>query len=317
MADMIERISKILERANHPNTPDDERESALAMAEKLMSAHKIDQAAIRAQQVARGLADAGRRDVTHVKMDFVPDWDEFRPVHEDSVSVLAKLVGVRMVFSGWDKIVVVGYQQDIDYFRLLWTSTMLAFSGKLFPEWNRGASARKNIRNWVEAGYKWDYIWSKAKENGQPFMRTVKGVEVEVPCPPADNGWMKRQLKKAYEETGEEKPQLTHGVKNYRHSYAMGFGAAFRDRVWQMILDRESAARAASSGAELVLKGDVDAIKAYFDKMFPPGQLSIMDRKTLNGNHAGAAAAGGHAARTADLSGGSGGISGGGRRAIG
>jgi hypothetical protein len=314
MANILDRIAKILELADGAAT-DAEREQALAMAEKLMSAHKIDEAAARALNVAKGMADATQNVVTDKKIQFVPEWDEFRPIFEDCVGVLARLCGVRLVFANYDKVWLVGYQRDIDYFQMLWTSTHLAFSGKLFPEWNRGASPQRQIRAWVEAGYKWDYIWRKAQENGQPFVRTVKGVESEVPCPPADNGWMKRMLKKAYAETGEEKPQLTHGVKNYRHSYAMGFGAAFADRVWSMIWDRQAAERNASGGAQLVLAKDVDAIQAYFDKLFPPGQLGRGRRRELKGNHSGAAAAGGAAARNADLSGGSGGISG--RRAAG
>jgi hypothetical protein len=82
-----------------------------------------------------------------------------------------------------------------------------------------------------------------------------------------------------------------------------------------MIWDRADAERAASSGAQLVLANDVDAIQAYFDKLFPPGQLGFAKQRKLRGNHSGAAAAGGAAARNADLSGGSGGISG--RRAAG
>ncbi|MBK8246390.1 MAG: hypothetical protein IPK85_03185 [Gemmatimonadetes bacterium] len=105
---------------------------------------------------------------------------------------------------------------------MLWTGTYLVFSAQLFPKRNRNASAGENIRAFVEAGYKWDYVWHQARKENQPFTRTSKGETVEVACPPADNGWMKRQLAKAYAATGEEKPKLTHGVKNYRNAPRRG-----------------------------------------------------------------------------------------------
>jgi hypothetical protein len=241
----------------------------------------------------------------------VSDTDEFMPVHRGNVSVLARLCSVQLVFKSWGRMHIVGYNADLDYFEMLWTSTILAFSGKLFPEWNRGMAPHRQIRLWVEAGYKWDYIWRTALENDQPFTRTSKGETIEVACPPADNGWMKRQLAKAYAETGEEKPKLSHGVKNYRHSYAIGFGEEFRQRIWEMIYAREDAERNAGGGAQMVLAKDLDAVRKRFDELFPPSSLSFGKReKGLSGNHSGAAAAGRTAARNADLSGGSGGIAG-------
>ena len=313
---MIDRVAALINKANGTDN-EHERQAFLAKAEQMMAAHRIDEAAIRAREMARGMEDRRRREVGDRIMEFVSETDEFKPMYRKIVGDLARLCSVRIVFTGWGKMHVVGYNEDMDYFQLLWTSATLAFAGKLFPEWNRGLAPHRQIRQWVEAGYKWDYIWRSARENGQPFMRKVKGEMVEVPCPPADHGWMKRQLKKAYDETGEEKPQLSHGVKNYRHSYAIGFGEEFSDRIWGMIRDREAAERN-NNPAALVLQRDADAVRDYFNKLFPPSTLSYGRRERgLQGTHAGANSAGRASARNADLSGGSGGLGNTQRRALG
>jgi len=317
---ILDRIQKILDRANHPNTPQEERDTALAMADNMMKAHQIEEAALRARNVARGLTEAKRHEVTDEEIEWVDSFDEFMPTHRNVAALLAGLAGVEIVFKsgfGTSTIHAVGYPDAIGYFKMLWTGTYLVFSAQLFPKWNRNASPGENIRAFVEAGYKWDYVWHQARKEGQPFTRVAKGETIEVACPPADNGWMKRQLKKAYDATGEEKPKLNHGVKNYRNSYAEGFYTSLRSRVFDMMEQRRRLEAQAEGGAQLVLAKDVDAVRAYFNKLFPPDRLSYGRPERQGGNHAGAAARGRTAAATADLTGGRGGVAGGARRSIG
>ena len=258
---------------------------------------------------------------THEIIDWVSEYDEFREEHKYMVGPLANLAGIRLVYDG-SRLWVIGYPNDIQYFRMLWVSTHLTFSGKLNPEWQRGATPGTNIRAFVESGYKWDYIWRKARQIGQPF--TNKNGE-PVPCPPNDNGWMKRQLAAAYRATGEEQPKLTHAVKNYRKSYAGAFAETIRDRAYALLFARQEREREAGSGVGLVLRSDANALLDYFNQLFPPGALSSGSRPQIGGNHQGAAQAGRSAAASVDFSGGQGGVGGheagkvgaGARRAIG
>lgn len=311
---ILDRIQKILDRANHPNTPQDERDAALAMADKLMAGHNIEEAAIRARNVARGLGEVKRHQVIDEEIEWVDYFDEFIEVHRSVAGTLATLAGIEIVFKG-NRIHAVGYPDGISYFKMLWVGVYLVFSSHLFPKWNRYASSGENIRAFVEAGYKWDYVWNQARKENQPFTHPKTGEPIA--CPPADNGWMKRQLKKAYDATGEEKPKLTHGVKNYRNSYADGFRMALATRVAEMITTRRRMEQEAEGGAQLELARDVDAVKKRFNELFPPTTLHYTRAKRLGGNHAGAAARGRTAASTADLTGGRGGVSGGMRREIG
>jgi hypothetical protein len=313
--DILAKVQAILDRANHPDTPAAERETSLRMAEKLMSAHRIDEAALAARSVARGIDDRGKRQVQDREIQWVSDGDEFRPIHMQTLNMLLRLTGCKCVLKGWGRIHLVGLGSDIDYFQMLWTSSFLAFSGKLFPEWNRGMPPHRQIRTWVEAGYKWDYIWQTARDNGQPF-KNRKGDEIK--CPPADNGWMKRQLEKAYVETGEVRPKLRHSVRDYRNSYALGFGEEITARIWNMLDERRQAERAAEGGAQLVLASDVDAVEKRFNELFPPSTLGFAERsKGITGNNANARGLGAAAARSADLSGGAGAVGTRGRAAIG
>lgn len=314
-SDILGRVQAILDKANHPNTGAAERQAYLKKAEQLMSAHRIDEAALAARSVARGMDDRTARQVQDREISWVSDGDEFRPIHMQTLNVLLRLTGCKCVLKGFGRIHVVGYGRDIDYFQMLWTSSFLAFSGKLFPEWNRGMSPHRQIRTWVEAGYKWDYIWQVARENGQPFVNR-KGEEIK--CPPADNGWMKRQLEKAYVETGEVRPKLRHSVRDYRNSYALGFGEEITARIWEMITVRREAERAAEGGAQLVLASDVDAVLKRYNELFPPSTLGYAERgKGITGNNANARGLGAAAARSADLSGGAGAVGTRGRAAIG
>jgi hypothetical protein len=314
-SDILGRVQALLDRANHPETNSHEREVCLKKAEALMSAHRIDEAALAARSVARGIDDRSKRQVQDREIQWVSDGDEFREIHMQTLNMLLRLTGCKCVLKGWGRIHVVGLGADIDYFQMLWTSSFLAFSGKLFPEWNRGMSPHRQIRTWVEAGYKWDYIWQKAREEGQPF-KNRKGEEIK--CPPADNGWMKRQLEKAYVETGEVRPKLRHSVRDYRNSYALGFGEEMTARIWDMIYTRQDAERQAEGGAQLVLASDVDAVLKRFNELFPPSTLGSAERgKSIQGNNANARGLGAAAARSADLGNRSGVGAGAGRREIG
>src|SRR5690349_12077552 len=127
---ILDRIQALLDKANHPNTGDAEREAYLAKAAELMAAHRIEEAALRARNVARGFAETKRNQPTDIRLDWVSGTDEFYPVHQAIVGALARLTGVKLVHLGGGKLHVIGYPDDVDFFRMLWLSTHLTFSSK-------------------------------------------------------------------------------------------------------------------------------------------------------------------------------------------
>jgi hypothetical protein len=314
MADdkIIDRVQKLIDKANGTDN-DHERQTYLAKAADLMAAHRIEEAVLRARQ-ATGTASQPQNVVMDTKLDWVKINDEFFPVHQQIVAVLGRLTGTRMVYLLSGKIHIVGYRDDIEFFRMLWLSAHLTFSSKMFPEWRSDRCDGDNIRALAEAGYKWQTIWEMARDAGHPMMRKDResGEMVPVPPPlpakPGDGGYMKRQMAASYKRDGIEKPKLTHQVQDYRNSYAIGFCETFTDRVWDMVFAREAAERQASGGAQIVLAKDVDAVQKYFDALFPPDTLGSALPGQLVGHHEGALAAGATAARSVDMSGGRGGV---------
>jgi hypothetical protein len=314
---IMDRIQKLIDKANGTDH-EAERQTYLGKAADLMAVHRIEEAALRARQ-ATGTAAQTRNVVMDIRMDWVAMDDEFLPIHQQMVAVLARLTGVRIVFVGWSKIHVIGYRDDVDFFRMLWLSAHLTFSAQMFPEWRPSRSDGDNIRTLAEAGYKWQTIWEMARDAGHPMTRRERGTGELVPVPPplpvkpGDGGYMKRQMAASYKRDGIEKPKLTHSVTNYRNSYANGFRDVFVDRVWDMIFARQDAERQASGGAQIVLAKDANAVQAYFDALYPPGATGSVMPARLEGNHSGAKQAGGQAARSVDMTGGRGGVGSAGR----
>lgn len=314
----MDRIQLLLNQAAGAGT-DAERATFQAKAEELMHKHRIDGIMLRMRNAEKEAAEPRRTQVVDEMIEWVPSWDEFRDTHAQMVGHLGRLAGIMIVHVS-SRLHLIGYPDDIAYFRMLWVSTHLTFSGKLFPEWKRELSDGDNIRNFAESGYKWLYIWDAARKAGAPLMRKKRGTsEVEpVPAPPNDGGYMKRAMAQSYRRDGIEKPQLTHGVKNYRDSYAQAFADVVNQRADDMWQTRRIRENEAGSGVGLVLKKDADALIDYFESLYPPGSTKASQtRRKLAGTHAGAAQRGAAAGRSVDFSAGKGGLDGAQRREIG
>jgi hypothetical protein len=303
---MMDTIQKLLNQAAGAAT-DAERDAFQTRADQLMFKYKIDQAMLRIRNSEN--TPAPRTEVTDEVIEWVDRTDEFRDIHTAVVVNLSRLTGVRLVLKGWSQLHVIGYPQDIQYFRMLWVGTHLTFSGKLFPKWETGRTDGENIRAMAESGIKWLAIWQAARNAGQPMLRKERGTGemVPVPAPPNDGGWMKRKMADAYKATGEVKPKLTHGVRNYRDSFAVGFSAAFEQRVWGLIASRRQRENEAGSGVGVVLRTDATAVDDYFNRLYPPSSLSAAGPgRKLAAGYGAAAERGAAAGRSVDLAGSSG-----------
>ena len=299
---LMDRIQKLLNQANDVGLDTPEGKAFAAKAEQMMHQHKIDEIMLRIRSAGRLAAEKRGKEPADEIMGWVTRGDEFRDYHERMVSWQAALAGVMLVYRGYDELHVIGYPEDIQYFRMMWVSTHLTFSGKLFPEWSPEKDAGDNIRALAEAGYKWLYIWRAAQRAGFPLTKKDGSL---VPAPPEDNGWMKREMAKSYKRDGVEKPKLTHQVKDYRASYAAGFVETIRDRITNMIWERRTRENAAGDGVSLVLKKDADAIKDHFNRLYPPGSTTMReDQPKLGGKHDAAVQRGRAAANSVDFSGG-------------
>jgi hypothetical protein len=120
---VLERVRKLLARAEHPTTPPAEAEACSAKAAELMSRHLID----------RAVVDAGRqhRDEPVVRRIFVdPPYTVGKVVLLDEV---AKAFGIRVAIGGGShssrrRCTLVGFTADLAMVELLFTSLLLQAS---------------------------------------------------------------------------------------------------------------------------------------------------------------------------------------------
>lgn len=314
----MDKIQALLNQANDVGLDSAEGKLFLAKAQELKHKHDIDDIMLRIRSENIAERDAKRKTVTAEWIDVVPITDEFLDSYTDMAVHLASLCDVMLVrghdwATGMMQLHVVGYPKDIQYFRMLLVSCQIAFSAKLFPEWDAGKSAGHNIRMLAESGIKWGTIYERARAAGDPLMRRKRGGNgemEEVPPPPNDGGFMKREMGKAYAAEGLEKPKLRHGVQNYRDSFAAGFVGALSSSISKMRMEKRRAENAAGDGVSLVLSSDANAVKDYFESLYPPGSLSAgRATRKMKAGYGAAAERGAAAGRSVDLKGGAGGVS--------
>jgi len=320
---LMNRIQGLLNQANDVGMDTPEGQVFFAKAQELKHKHDIDDIMLRISAENIEAEREKRKTVTDEWFTLVPFNDEFVDSYMEMASILSELCNVRIVFSGdygdgkfMRTIRAVGYPRDIQYFRMLIVSCQMAFSGRLFPEWDKTKTAGHNIRMLAESGIKWMPIWEAARKAGDPLMRPGRGEDkgqmVEVPAPPNDGGFMKREMGKAYAAEGMEKPKLHHGVQNYRDSFAAAFVLALNNSVRELVMEKRRRESAAGTGVGLVLSSDANAVRDYFHSLYPPGSLrSGGPSRRMKTGYGAAAERGAAAGRSVDLGAGSGGVGGG------
>lgn len=194
---ILDRVAKLLERANHKNTDAPERDTCLKMADKLMMQHQIDEAMLAARSIGKEV----RRNPIVADAVFVSSKDEFFSVLAKVSSAFSRLCKVRvivsqayardennrLVFDNDSEIVqqntlkICGFSDDVEYFRMLWTGAFLVFSSKLSPRWDNSETLAWNIRQQKESGVKWGSIYDIAKANGWSGYRRAGKVPVDTP----------------------------------------------------------------------------------------------------------------------------------------
>jgi hypothetical protein len=142
---ILRKIRALLNTAEHPNTPTEEADSAMAMAQRLIAKHAIDQAML---DQSRPAADRGQ--VTSKNIE-VPN------PHGLAKAMLANAVAVnnhcrlirRSVRGGNDQIIVIGFESDLEAFEMAYTSLLLQLTnaarmcGHTDKNWYKGIPAAK------------------------------------------------------------------------------------------------------------------------------------------------------------------------------
>lgn len=270
---LLERIRAMIQLAEDPRTPPHEADNARQMADALMFKYAVDQATLDQTRPA-----ADRMKPIRVKIDLVPADNPLRVPFSRLAHVVALHCRCKAIYlTGWgqsmERMEVFGFEPDVRYFELLFTTLFLHMNGVFFPRPDAGLSRSENIivlrgfgMNWLDMARV--YGWSKMpykKEGKEIWRQQLTGVE-------KTNFQLGGEFKKAYQmacrELGVE-PQIITSAQsrktqgdNYKLNAAEGYVDQIHYRLRASERDRQP-------GAALILKSRMDEIDAMFEEAYP------------------------------------------------
>ena len=265
--DMLRKVQALLAKADHPNTPAPEAESARNMAEALMMKYKLDETKI---------GEGGKAFV----VGQVPTWrtfpvcnlySEFFNTYRSLASSVIAHVGIKAAFrqeQTYDEngqavytyvAECVGYESDLRMAELLFTSVLLAFQRKLEPKYDPSVSDQENAYAMRSAGMEGIRIASVLygrRLNAASLTSEEKGLCRKV-----------RALFKAEAERRGEDPRILLGQGNNVKKFREDFASGFENELWRRLY-RMRASRGESE-VGLVLASRAEAIAEAYYERFP------------------------------------------------
>jgi hypothetical protein len=244
---ILRQVRHMLDKANHPNTPDAEREMCIRRADTLMLRYAIDQA----------LLDATKKDDRRLPVTrkfHAYDGREWKYKFGTILHAMEETYRCRVAIHHNGDVTVVGMPEDVDYMELIWTNVYLTFISRLYPRWDDNLSFDHNVYNYKRAGFKWAQIYKVATEHHH-YLRDEK------------DGAMIRGYKRHAEMVGDTSTIKTQKHEAFRESFAEGFVRSLCARL--ETVRSETSEAATGSGAELALVDVRDRVQEAFYETFP------------------------------------------------
>lgn len=254
---IMERISLLLARADHPTTPAPEADLARERAEYLMNQYRIEESELSSDEKAR-------QGIRPVDMEWVvTEWsraNEFRQSYYRLAYHVVNHVGAKVNFD-WKRLTVdgltaqylvahvFGFESDLRYGALLLNAAKAAFGAHLEPQVDPSLSNAENVYRLRNAGV----------ERGRIGERMGWGSTGSAPAK------VTRMFKKACEAHGEDPSALLgreNNVKSYRTDYADAFTDEINQRLWAMRNTR-------SEDGAMVLLSRQDEVNEMFWTAYP------------------------------------------------
>lgn len=256
LSDVLRKVRALVERAEHPETPADEAASARSMADKLMEKYAI--------QEWQAMQNAPKSfKPTRIKVDIGKHDSEFLTETATLCNVIASFCNCSSVWmqgSGWGQreeyCYVYGYESDLRYFELLFTTLYLHMSGAIFPKPDLTKTIGENAYDLRNAGLNWieiakAYGWREVpRKDGEP-----KNVYVNDNDPTTMRlGWsqavgqFERAYRKMVKARGESIVRIPpNGARTYRVNAAQGYLTRISQRL-RMVKDQRG------TGTEIMLR---------------------------------------------------------------
>ena len=244
---ILDRIAKMLERANHPNTPEAERQVCLDMANSMMVKHAIEQAEMDAR-----LTPNERRRPTKQRVHMFDPTGWYSAYFQTILHTMQETNRVRIALHHNGDCTIVGFNDDVNWTEMLWLHIFREFVSRIDPRWDAAQSFDYNVKALKEAGWKWWQIWN-----------AIPG-EKPCPCPPKDGGYLIRAYKRECKRVGQDTLVQTQKFGAYRATFAHSFTTTICRRLRDQA--QSNSEEAAASKALVVSLGDVDDL---FYETFP------------------------------------------------
>lgn len=238
-------IAALLARANHPNTPAEEAETARTMAESWMRKYRNAESEALAEDPASAAPQMAKISLAVPGTEMADRLITVARACAEHAEVLIRCRWEYLADGYRLDVTAVGYEGDLRYFELLWTNAHLMFSTRITPRWSADRSVDDNIFFMRQAGIKRREIAVAAGWDGDEASTRAK---------------VQRIYLRAARDRGETANATGMGFdsRGYRKAYADQFVSTLKAEM-------RRAREAAAAGLPAV-HGRADAVKdAFYD----------------------------------------------------
>jgi Protein of unknown function (DUF2786) len=288
LSSVLTKVRALIEKAEHPSTEPAEAAIYRAKADEMMEKYAIEE--------WQALKDAGRANTRpdRIKID-IGEWDfPFLDRMADLVYVVARYcrcTSIWMKGSGYEAwgsyparqeyCWVYGYESDLRYFELMYTTLNVHMAGAIFPKPDPTLTEGENIRELRNAGLAWNdiaaaYGWKLVKRDGRNT--TYQNADGERKVWAKVVGRIKSEYAREIRRRGEQPFSLGRGgaaYANFQLNAIAGYIARINQRLYEQ-MDRRG------TGAEIVLRDRSQNIAAAVTEDFPEMGVAASKRVRFN-----------------------------------
>ena len=286
LSDALRKVRALIERSEHPDTPAGEAASCRAKADAIMEKYAIQEWEALKSGGATGLKP------DKIKIDIGEEDDLFLDRMAHFVNIIANYCRSQSIWmkgsgrKGFRKeyCFIYGYQSDLRYFELLYTTLYLHLSGAMFPKPDPSLTMAENAYSFREAGLNWIDIafawgWYEVpREEGEARNVYVNRETSERASWARSVGRIKKAALEEYARRGETPIKIAPAASlNYRYNAVDGYVARMEQRLREQMNQR-------GVGTEIILRDRSQNIAAAIAEDFP--SLSSAKRAATRLNEA-------------------------------
>jgi hypothetical protein len=309
---ILAKVQKLLDKAWSTNY-EEEKQSLLNKAEELMQRYSIEQFQLQDPSRAntagevKGSKPEARDMVAYPHISEYEVYNSIFNMFHALARHLGCRVGPRKQGAGFGTYIVVGYPADLDFLEMMHQSLQLHFLSKVDPAVTPEVSWEMNLIALKQAGYKWEQIHYRLRDghreypNTGPWERSI-GVRFTA-------------IYKKWRDAHPDEPANVSSPKMWRQDFMIGYCSGIGARLYDMRQDL----LANDKNLPALLDDKKSLVDEMFEELFPPpppvkvtsdNKPVRYGRTRYRAMSTAARAAGGSAARQADLTGRAGRVSG-------